>query len=55
MNNPTNFLTVPPDFLLQAPEGMVAPPYSADHSPDKEELFVPDVGYSGNALHCVIV
>ncbi|KAJ9059535.1 DNA damage-inducible protein 1 [Entomophthora muscae] len=55
MNNPTNIPTAPPDCLLQAPEGPVAPPYSADHSPYKVELFSPDVGYSGNALHCVIV
>ncbi|KAJ9068397.1 hypothetical protein DSO57_1029125 [Entomophthora muscae] len=55
MNNPTNVPTVPPDCPLQAPEGPAAPSYSADHSPDKAELFVPDVGYSGNALHCVIV
>ncbi|KAJ9062087.1 hypothetical protein DSO57_1014509 [Entomophthora muscae] len=55
MNNPTNVPTVLPDRLLQAPEGPVAPPYGADHSPDKVELFVLDVGYSGNALHCVIV
>ncbi|KAJ9052072.1 hypothetical protein DSO57_1037813 [Entomophthora muscae] len=47
--------TVLPDCLLQALEGPVAPSYSADHSPDKAELFIPDVGYSGNALHCVIV
>ncbi|KAJ9055770.1 hypothetical protein DSO57_1000628 [Entomophthora muscae] len=39
----------------QAPEGPVAPPYSADHSLDKADLFAPDVGYSGNALHRVIV
>ncbi|KAJ9085959.1 hypothetical protein DSO57_1009009 [Entomophthora muscae] len=55
MNNPTNVPTVPPDCPLQAPEGLAAPSYSADHSPSKAELFVPDVGYSGNALHCVIV
>ncbi|KAJ9067104.1 hypothetical protein DSO57_1003017 [Entomophthora muscae] len=55
IDNPTNVPTVPPDCLPQASEGLVAPPYSADHSPDKAELFVPDVGYSGNALHCVIV
>ncbi|KAJ9079588.1 hypothetical protein DSO57_1033902 [Entomophthora muscae] len=55
MNNPTNVPTVPPDCLLQASEGPAAPSYSADHSPDKAELFVPDVSYSGNALHCVIV
>ncbi|KAJ9085599.1 hypothetical protein DSO57_1012397 [Entomophthora muscae] len=55
MNNPINVPTVPPDRLLQALEGPVAPSYGADHSPDKAELFVPDVSYSGNALHCVIV
>ncbi|KAJ9084728.1 hypothetical protein DSO57_1021232 [Entomophthora muscae] len=55
MNNPTNVPTILPDRLLQAPEGLVAPPYSADHSPDKAEIFVPDVGYSGNALNCFIV
>ncbi|KAJ9051730.1 DNA damage-inducible protein 1 [Entomophthora muscae] len=55
MNNPTNVPTVLPNCLPQAPEGLVAPSYGADHSPDKAELFVPDVGYSGNALHCVIV
>ncbi|KAJ9089117.1 DNA damage-inducible protein 1 [Entomophthora muscae] len=54
MNNPTNVPTVLPDRLLQALEGPVAPSYSADHSPDKSELFVPD-GYSGNALHHIIV
>ncbi|KAJ9065024.1 hypothetical protein DSO57_1024221 [Entomophthora muscae] len=37
------------------PEGQVVPPYGTDHSPDKAELFVPDIDYSGNALHCVIV
>ncbi|KAJ9059292.1 hypothetical protein DSO57_1003909 [Entomophthora muscae] len=55
VNIPTNVPTVPPERLLQAPEGLVAPSYSADHSPYKAELFVPDVRYSGNALHCVIV
>ncbi|KAJ9068671.1 hypothetical protein DSO57_1026374 [Entomophthora muscae] len=55
MNNPTNVPTVPPDCLPQALEGPVAPFYGADHSPDKAELFVPDVSYSGNALYCVIV
>ncbi|KAJ9072056.1 hypothetical protein DSO57_1031067 [Entomophthora muscae] len=55
MNNPTNVPTVPPDRLPQAPEGPVAPPYSADHSPDKAELFVLDVSYSGNSPHRVIV
>ncbi|KAJ9066023.1 hypothetical protein DSO57_1013681 [Entomophthora muscae] len=55
MNNPTNVPTVLPDRLLQAPEGPVAPPYNADHSLDKAELFVLDIGYSGNALHPVIV
>ncbi|KAJ9061901.1 hypothetical protein DSO57_1016135 [Entomophthora muscae] len=55
MNNPTNVPTVPPDRLPQAPEGLVAPPHGADHSPYKAELFVPEVGYSGNALHRVIV
>ncbi|KAJ9071119.1 hypothetical protein DSO57_1000792 [Entomophthora muscae] len=55
MNNPANVPTVPPDCLPQALEGPAAPSYGADHSSDKEELFVPDVGYSGNALHCVIV
>ncbi|KAJ9082818.1 hypothetical protein DSO57_1000803 [Entomophthora muscae] len=55
MNNHTNVSTVPLDHLLQAPEGPVAPPYGADHSPDKAELFVLDVSYSGNSLHCVIV
>ncbi|KAJ9078756.1 hypothetical protein DSO57_1003614 [Entomophthora muscae] len=55
MNNPTNVPTVPPDHLPQALEGLAAPSYGADHSPDKADLFVPDVGYSGNALHCVIV
>ncbi|KAJ9076293.1 hypothetical protein DSO57_1027703 [Entomophthora muscae] len=55
MNNPTNIPTFPPDCLLQAPEGLVAPPYGADHSPDKVELFILDVGYSVNALHAVIV
>ncbi|KAJ9087427.1 hypothetical protein DSO57_1033475 [Entomophthora muscae] len=44
-----------PDRPSQAPEGPAAPSYGADHSPDKAELFVPEVGYSGNALHCVIV
>ncbi|KAJ9085704.1 hypothetical protein DSO57_1011406 [Entomophthora muscae] len=44
MNNPTNVPTIPPDCLPQAPEGPVAPLYSADHSPDKAELFVLDVG-----------
>ncbi|KAJ9053795.1 hypothetical protein DSO57_1020636 [Entomophthora muscae] len=52
---PTNVPTVPPDFLLQAPEGLVAPPYGADHSPDKAKLFVPNFSYSGNALHRIIV
>ncbi|KAJ9056748.1 hypothetical protein DSO57_1029769 [Entomophthora muscae] len=33
----------------------LSPSYGADHSPDKAELFFPDVSYSGNALHCVIV
>ncbi|KAJ9086527.1 hypothetical protein DSO57_1003079 [Entomophthora muscae] len=55
IDNPTNVPTILPDCLLQAPEGPVARPYGADHSPDKAELFVPDVGYSGNALHHVIV
>ncbi|KAJ9070814.1 hypothetical protein DSO57_1003676 [Entomophthora muscae] len=55
MNNPTNVPTVPPDLLPQALEGPVAPSYGADHSPDMVELFVPDIGYSGNALHCIIV
>ncbi|KAJ9077519.1 hypothetical protein DSO57_1015921 [Entomophthora muscae] len=55
LDNPTNVPTVPPDRQPQAPEGPVAPPYGADHSPDKAELFFPDVGYSGNALHRVIV
>ncbi|KAJ9059585.1 hypothetical protein DSO57_1000548 [Entomophthora muscae] len=55
MNNPTNVPTALPDCLPQALEGPVAPSYGADHSPDKAELFFPDVGYSGNALHCVIV
>ncbi|KAJ9089562.1 hypothetical protein DSO57_1011617 [Entomophthora muscae] len=54
MNNLTNIPTILPDCLLQAPEGLVAPPYGADHSPDKVELFVLDVGYSGNSLHRVI-
>ncbi|KAJ9062660.1 hypothetical protein DSO57_1008423 [Entomophthora muscae] len=49
MNNLTNVPTVPPDHLLQAPEG------PCNHSPDKAELFFPDVGYSGNTLHRVIV
>ncbi|KAJ9057205.1 hypothetical protein DSO57_1024861 [Entomophthora muscae] len=53
INNPTNVPTVPPGRLLQAPERPVAPPYSADHSPDKAELFVLNVGYSVNALHRV--
>ncbi|KAJ9068331.1 hypothetical protein DSO57_1029795 [Entomophthora muscae] len=55
INNLINVLTVLPDRLPQAPEGPVASLYGADHSPDKDELFVPDIGYSGNALHCVIV
>ncbi|KAJ9077671.1 hypothetical protein DSO57_1014482 [Entomophthora muscae] len=55
MNNPINVPTVPPDCIPQALEGSVAPPYGADNSPDKAELFVLDVGYSGNALHCGIV
>ncbi|KAJ9065696.1 hypothetical protein DSO57_1016927 [Entomophthora muscae] len=55
MNNPTNSPTVLPDCPSQALEGPAAPSHSADHSPDKVELFVPDVSYSGNALHCVIV
>ncbi|KAJ9049785.1 hypothetical protein DSO57_1021006 [Entomophthora muscae] len=55
IDSPTNFPTVPPDCLLQAPEGSVATPYSANHSPDKAELFVPDISYSGDALHRVIV
>ncbi|KAJ9066140.1 hypothetical protein DSO57_1012539 [Entomophthora muscae] len=55
MNNPTNVPTVLPDCLPQAPEGLVAPSYDADHSPDKTELFVLDVGYSDNDLHCVII
>ncbi|KAJ9089674.1 hypothetical protein DSO57_1010377 [Entomophthora muscae] len=55
MNNPINVPTVLPDCLPQAPEGPVASPYRAGHSPDKVELFVLDVGYSGNALHRVIV
>ncbi|KAJ9079835.1 hypothetical protein DSO57_1031491 [Entomophthora muscae] len=55
MNNPTNVPTVLPDCLPQALEGPAAPFYGADHSPDKAELFVSDVGYSANALHCVIV
>ncbi|KAJ9071602.1 hypothetical protein DSO57_1038226 [Entomophthora muscae] len=55
MNNPINVPTVLPDCLPQALEGPVAQSYDADHSPDKAELFVPDVGYSGNALHHVIV
>ncbi|KAJ9073489.1 hypothetical protein DSO57_1016020 [Entomophthora muscae] len=25
------------------------------HSPDRDELFIPDISYSGNTLHCVIV
>ncbi|KAJ9054525.1 hypothetical protein DSO57_1013398 [Entomophthora muscae] len=54
-NNLTNVLTVLPDRLPQAPERPVAPPYGADHFPDKAELFVLDVDYSGNALHHVIV
>ncbi|KAJ9066050.1 hypothetical protein DSO57_1013492 [Entomophthora muscae] len=55
MHNPTNVPNVPPDHLPPAPEGQVVPPYGADHSPEKAELFVPDTSYSGNALHCVIV
>ncbi|KAJ9086004.1 hypothetical protein DSO57_1008519 [Entomophthora muscae] len=55
IDNPNNVPTVPPERLPQAPEGLVAPPYDADYSPDKAELFVPDVSYSGNALHRVIV
>ncbi|KAJ9078011.1 hypothetical protein DSO57_1011058 [Entomophthora muscae] len=55
IDNPINVPTVLPDCLLQATEGSIAPPYSADHSPDKVEIFFPDIGYSGNALHCVIV
>ncbi|KAJ9089189.1 hypothetical protein DSO57_1015516 [Entomophthora muscae] len=53
--NPINVPTILSDRLPQAPEGPVAPPYSADHSPYKAELFFLDVGYSGNALHCFIV
>ncbi|KAJ9074706.1 hypothetical protein DSO57_1003762 [Entomophthora muscae] len=55
IDNPTNVPNVPPDCLPQAPEGHVEPPSGADHSPDKAELFVPDIDYSGNSLHCVIV
>ncbi|KAJ9067910.1 hypothetical protein DSO57_1034132 [Entomophthora muscae] len=55
IDNPTNVPTVLPDCLPQAPEGQVVPPYVVDHSPDKKELFVPDISYSGNALHRVIV
>ncbi|KAJ9053609.1 hypothetical protein DSO57_1022626 [Entomophthora muscae] len=55
IDNPTNVPTVPPDCLPQAPEGQVVPPYSANHLLDKAELFVPDISYSGNALHHVIV
>ncbi|KAJ9060269.1 hypothetical protein DSO57_1032682 [Entomophthora muscae] len=55
MNNPTNVPTILPNRPSQAPEGPAAPSHGADHSPDKAELFVPDVSYSGNALHCVIV
>ncbi|KAJ9060245.1 hypothetical protein DSO57_1032908 [Entomophthora muscae] len=55
IDNPTNVPAVPPDCLPQAPEGQVVPPYGANYSPDKADLFVPDIGYSGNALHCIIV
>ncbi|KAJ9057152.1 hypothetical protein DSO57_1025311 [Entomophthora muscae] len=36
MNNLTNVPTVLPDCLPQALEGLVAPSYGADHSPDKD-------------------
>ncbi|KAJ9088159.1 hypothetical protein DSO57_1025899 [Entomophthora muscae] len=55
IDNLTNIPNVLPDQLPQAPEGHVEPPSGAIHSPDKDELFVPDIGYSDNALHCDIV
>ncbi|KAJ9062904.1 hypothetical protein DSO57_1005706 [Entomophthora muscae] len=55
IDNPTNVPNIPPDCPPQALEGHVEPPSSAAHSPYKAELFVPDINYSGNALHCIIV
>ncbi|KAJ9067352.1 hypothetical protein DSO57_1000264 [Entomophthora muscae] len=55
INNPTNVPNGLPDCLPPASERQIAPPDGADHSPDKADLFIPDTGYSGNALHCVIV
>ncbi|KAJ9059561.1 DNA damage-inducible protein 1 [Entomophthora muscae] len=55
IDNPTNVPNVPPDCLSQVPAGHVEPPSGSNHSLDKAELFVPDISYSGNAFHCVIV
>ncbi|KAJ9066956.1 hypothetical protein DSO57_1004718 [Entomophthora muscae] len=52
---PTNVPSVLPDFPTQELEDNVGPPSGANYSPERAKLFVPDKGYSGNTLHCVIV
>ncbi|KAJ9076690.1 DNA damage-inducible protein 1 [Entomophthora muscae] len=54
IDNPTNIPNIPPDYLPQVPEWYVEPPSVAGHSPNKAELFVPGIGYSGNVLHHLI-
>ncbi|KAJ9060236.1 hypothetical protein DSO57_1033017 [Entomophthora muscae] len=52
---PTNVPNALPDCLTQVLEGHVEPSSGVNHSPDRAKLFVPDIGYSGNTLHCFIV
>ncbi|KAJ9074070.1 hypothetical protein DSO57_1009939 [Entomophthora muscae] len=55
IDTPTNIPNIPPDCPTQVLKGHVEPPSGVNHSPDRSKLFVPDIGYSGNALHCFIV
>ncbi|KAJ9078356.1 hypothetical protein DSO57_1007393 [Entomophthora muscae] len=54
-DTPINVPSVLPDFPAQELEDNVELPSGANYSPDRDKLFVPDKGYPGNTLHCVIV
>ncbi|KAJ9072349.1 hypothetical protein DSO57_1028473 [Entomophthora muscae] len=55
IDTPTNVPNVPPDCSTQVPEAHMESLSGVSHSPDRAELFFPDISYSGNTLYCVIV
>ncbi|KAJ9084354.1 hypothetical protein DSO57_1025457 [Entomophthora muscae] len=55
IDTPTNVSNVPPDFPTQNTEAPADPLSDVSQTSDGAEIFVPNISYSGNTLHHIIV